>query len=252
MRIKRKAGALSAGVSPSRCDQCGERCAQLLRASMIARVPTMTRQRAVRRPYAHRAPLRRGVALRRIRHPSHWVTRNRLACPPGDRSAVRDGRFIYRAGKRPLTTSTLAGYAHKRPEAYAVWRAVKAIQTLLSSSFRSRRRGRLDDLPVHCLLRAEGASSAVARSRGSLCAQTHAFARGAGRNLAVTETPYRWRQSAPSIRAATRYPAAPAAFARIAGARTSSLAIHPSPRPVYAHKPASQMRSGDPTIRVNR
>ncbi|CAG9203327.1 hypothetical protein BVI2075_320228 [Burkholderia vietnamiensis] len=56
----------------------------------------------------------------------------------------------------------------------------------------------------------------------------------------------------PSIRAATRYPAAPAAFARIAGARTSSLAIHPSPRPVYAHKPASQMRSGDPTIRVNR
>lgn len=197
MRIKRKAGALSAGVSPSRCDQCGERCAQLLRASMIARVPTMTRQRAVRRPYAHRAPLRRGVVLRRIRHPSHWVTRNRLACPHGDRSAVRDGRFIYRAGKRPLTTSTLAGYAHKRPEAYAVWRAVKAIQTLLSSSFRSRRRGRPNDLPGHCLLRAEGASSAVARSRGSLCAQTHAFARGAGRNLAVTETPYRWRQSAP-------------------------------------------------------
>lgn len=56
----------------------------------------------------------------------------------------------------------------------------------------------------------------------------------------------------PLLRAATRYPAAPTAFARIAGARTSSLAAHPSPGPVYAHKPASPMPSGNPTIRANR
>lgn len=113
-------------------------------------------------------------------------------------------------------------------------------------------RGRLCDLPVHRLSSGRRGLVACCPSRGSLCAQTHAFAR------ATPDATGQMRghrtnggNRIPLRSAATRYPAAPAGFARITGANIL-LGCHPSPGPVYAHRPTSPMPSDNPTIRANR
>lgn len=113
-------------------------------------------------------------------------------------------------------------------------------------------RGRLCDWPVHRLPPGRRRSVAYCPSRGSLCAQTHAFARATPNATAqIREHRTNGGNRLPSVRqhhAPSQHP--PGSLESLA--RTSSLAAHPSPGPVYAHKPTSPMPSGNPTIRANR